>query len=148
MTPATATKSEITSEDMIYAKRFFEFRNRFVDQNQRDAAAKLGISQPYISQIESGKKRIGFTLVDTLIRNFGLNAEWWITGEGKPNKKFEAPKGELLTSVKDLQGEIDILKRHILILEKNQAAFINMLSKKIESIDKIEDFISNNKKNG
>ena len=49
-----------------------------------DFAKRLGISQPYLSQICAGQKTPSDRTISDICREFNVNREWLETGAGKP----------------------------------------------------------------
>jgi transcriptional regulator with XRE-family HTH domain len=52
-----------------------------------DFAKRLGISQPYLSQICAGQKTPSDRTIQDICREFSVNPEWLRTGEGEPYLK-------------------------------------------------------------
>jgi len=47
---------------------------------QQEFASKAGTSASYISEIEAGKKLPGSEILSSLLRTFGLNINWLLSG--------------------------------------------------------------------
>lgn len=54
---------------------------RGFDVKQRDFAARIGVSQPYLSSIERGKGEIGAEILLRISYEFGKSMEWLLTGQ-------------------------------------------------------------------
>jgi len=54
---------------------------RGFDVNQENFAARIGITQAYLSLIEHGKREIGGGVLFRISREFGKSIEWLLTGE-------------------------------------------------------------------
>ena len=52
--------------------------------NQTDFAARISISQQYLSQICNGRKTPSDRTISDICREFGCNEVWLRTGEGEP----------------------------------------------------------------
>jgi transcriptional regulator with XRE-family HTH domain len=138
-TPGTATG------DLELAKRFHDFRTKHISKSMNEAAKLLGVSQGYISKIESGAKGIGYSMIENLITNYQLNAEWLTTGHGAMKQNVERPKKDLVKDVNSLLQEIELLKKTILIMQKNQEHFINRIAQKMELFERMERFMHEHK---
>jgi len=57
---------------------------RGFDLTQQEFAARVGISQTYLSHAERGKGEIGAEILLRIAREFGRTMEWLLTGEDKP----------------------------------------------------------------
>lgn len=55
----------------------------FYKLNISDTAEKLGISQPNLSAILSGKRAIGDNTINRFVMSFGINRVWFTTGKGE-----------------------------------------------------------------
>jgi len=60
-------------------KRFRKSKNL----TQKSVASSIGTSSGHISDLESGKKLPGSETLYSLMRNFGLNINWLLSGEGE-----------------------------------------------------------------
>ncbi len=49
---------------------------------QVDFAARIGITQGYLSYLERGEKEIGPAVLLSISRKFGKSIEWLLTGDG------------------------------------------------------------------
>jgi len=57
---------------------------RGFDMNQQEFAARVGISQAYLSNVEHGKVEVGAEIVLRIAREFDKSMEWLLTGEDRP----------------------------------------------------------------
>jgi len=48
---------------------------------QADLAARIGVSQGYLSTVENGQSEIGAEVLLAVSREFGKSIEWVLTGE-------------------------------------------------------------------
>jgi transcriptional regulator with XRE-family HTH domain len=49
--------------------------------NQEDFAARIGVTQAYLSLIEHGKREIGGGVLFRISREFAKSIEWLLTGK-------------------------------------------------------------------
>jgi len=131
----TTTEKKVPVIDREQTKRFYEFRTRYINKNQNEAATILGVAQPYLSMIEAGKRAPGHKFIKKLIKDYKLNEEWWNTGVGSPKKGIPVDKAASLKKTFDLMGEIELMQRAMLIMEKNQAHFIKVMENRMKTID-------------
>ena len=68
----------------IRLQRFLEFEKI----EQAKVAKDLGVSQPYISMLCTGKKGIGKKNAVKLQELYGVNAGWLLTGEGEMSQNY------------------------------------------------------------
>lgn len=54
---------------------------RGFDTTQAELAARLGVSQGYLSSLEHGRTEIGAEALLRISREFGKSIEWLLTGE-------------------------------------------------------------------
>jgi transcriptional regulator with XRE-family HTH domain len=54
---------------------------RGFDMNQQDFAARIGVTQAYLSLIEHGKREIGGRVLFRISRESGKSIEWLLTGK-------------------------------------------------------------------
>jgi transcriptional regulator with XRE-family HTH domain len=131
--------------DRELAKRFHDFRTKHISTNMNEAARLLGVSQGYLSKIESGAKGIGYSMIQKMITDYQLNAEWLTSGHLPMQNDIEKPKSDLVKDVSSLLQEIELLKKTILIMQKNQEHFINRIAQKMELFDRMEQFMHEHK---
>lgn len=77
-----------------------------MDWSIRDAAATLGISASYISEVENGKKRPSDKILDIYSRHLGLPKgfiETWIATQQKHEYTYQNLLLEILSSLQKLQ---------------------------------------------
>ena len=74
--------------DIEVGKRLKEIRSYF-HISQKDFATKYGISQQALSRYEMGKSYISDEIKKSLAKEFGININWLLTGEGKMFLKEE-----------------------------------------------------------
>jgi transcriptional regulator with XRE-family HTH domain len=54
---------------------------RGFDMTQADFAARIGVSQSYLSAVERGRNEAGAEVLLAISREFGKSLEWLLTGE-------------------------------------------------------------------
>jgi transcriptional regulator with XRE-family HTH domain len=75
------SRSELVAVDWpVAGRRIREIRG--FDMTQREFAARIGISQNYLSMMERGKVEIGAEILLRISRDFEKSIEWLLTGEG------------------------------------------------------------------
>ena len=77
-----------------------------MDWSIRDAAAALGISASYISEVENGKKRPSDKILDIYSRHLGLPKgfiETWIAAQQKHGYTYQKLLLEILSSLQKMQ---------------------------------------------
>ncbi len=57
---------------------------RGFDLTQAEFAARVGISQTYLSHAERGKGEVGAEILLRIAHEFGRTMEWLLTGEDRP----------------------------------------------------------------
>lgn len=82
-------------------------------------AEEMGISKNYLSLIENGKKIPSDRLVSDICREFKVNKEWLISGDGEPTVKRTRNQeiGSFVNEVMGLPDE-NIKKRFVEALAK------------------------------
>lgn len=69
-----------------------------------DFAKRLGISQPYLSQICAGQKTPSDRTIQDICREFSVNPEWLRTGEGEPYLKRTREAEIMSFAVETIKG--------------------------------------------
>jgi transcriptional regulator with XRE-family HTH domain len=73
-------KSKSTAVDWsAVGRRIRELRG--FDMNQQEFAARVGISQAYLSNMEHGKVEVGAAILLRIAHEFGKTVEWLLTGK-------------------------------------------------------------------
>jgi transcriptional regulator with XRE-family HTH domain len=73
-------RSEIVPVDWkAVGRRIRELRG--FDMTQADVAARIGVSQGYLSTVEHGQAEIGAEVLLSIAREFNRSLEWLLTGE-------------------------------------------------------------------
>jgi transcriptional regulator with XRE-family HTH domain len=144
-TTAKSTAVKNPTHDMVAAKNLKFFREKFVSENQREAATLLGINQSTLSLMESGQRPINHKSLKAFLSKYDLNFEWLTTSNGNPKTTGKA-KPSADSGLTAAFAEIKILTGAIKIFEANQSHLfkrIDMLEKKLDSLqrrmDKMED---------
>lgn len=74
--PSRGTSSSISWVSV--GRRVRELRG--FDLTQEEFAARIGVSQGYLSAIERGRNEIGAEVLLAISREFGKSIEWLLTG--------------------------------------------------------------------
>ena len=66
----------------MLSKRFTLIRDK-IGLTQKNMAEKLKVQKSVVSEIESGKRDISKNVILALVSEFGISADWLLTGEGE-----------------------------------------------------------------
>lgn len=123
-------------------ERIKEIR-KFHKLTQTDFANKLGLSQNFITQLETGSKKPSDRTVSDICRVFSINEKWLRSGEGE--MKLELTKNqEIAQFLNDVMAEDDedFRKNFIEVLaslNENEWKAFASITRRI-----VDDFIKNN----
>ena len=106
----------------------FKILRKDTGLTQKDFAARVGLSQNFIAQIESGSKVPSDRTVSDICRIFHVNEDWLRTGEGEmydlPEDRTAAivadlldrnsPTYELILNVLDRYRQLDPVSREVI----------------------------------
>lgn len=96
----------------------FKILRKDTGLTQKDFAARVGLSQNFIAQIESGSKVPSDRTVSDICRIFHVNEDWLRTGEGD---MYDLPENQTAAIVSDLLEDDSPMNRLILnVLERYQ----------------------------
>lgn len=96
----------------------FKILRKDTGLTQKDFAARVGLSQNFIAQIESGSKVPSDRTVSDICRIFHVNEDWLRTGEGD---MYDLPENRTAAIVSDLLEDDSPMNRLILnVLERYQ----------------------------
>lgn len=99
-------------------KERFKILRKDTGLTQKDFAARVGLSQNFIAQIESGSKVPSDRTVSDICRIFHVNEHWLRTGEGE---MYDLPEDRTAAIVSDLLEDDSPMNRLILnVLERYQ----------------------------
>lgn len=99
-------------------KERFKILRKDTGLTQKDFAARVGLSQNFIAQIESGSKVPSDRTVSDICRIFHVNEDWLRTGEGE---MYDLPEDRTAAIVSDLLEDDSPMNRLILnVLERYQ----------------------------
>jgi transcriptional regulator with XRE-family HTH domain len=87
---------------------------------QTELSEGIKMSQTYIGNIETGKRKVNDRLISLLVMTYGVNEEWLRTGNGNMFNKEIDPKTErILRNFKKLDGLLQdyVLKQIDLAVE-------------------------------
>jgi transcriptional regulator with XRE-family HTH domain len=110
------------------ANRLAMFRKEHIDKSQNKAAKILGMAQSTLSEMESGKSEIKYTLMEKFMKEYGLNLEWLSTGKGKMIAKAET-KTNLITDINLINQELHALRKTVELFEMNQRILTNLVKR-------------------
>lgn len=81
-------------------------------------AKRLGISQPYLSQLCSGQKIPSDRTIADVCREFGCDEVWLRTGEGEPFRQETKQEQIMRFAVQTVKGNDDFRKGLVAALAK------------------------------
>lgn len=78
----------------IVGKRVQQVLDKKYGANQRKMAKDLGVSQAAVSRVVNGQRMPSFALLQSLVLQTGVDANWLLTGKGTPfGDAAEEPRG-------------------------------------------------------
>ena len=86
--------------------------------NQTDFAARISISQQYLSQICNGRKTPSDRTISDICREFGCNEAWLRTGEGEPEQKRTRQEEIMRFAVQTYKSDDEFRKAFVAMLAK------------------------------
>ena len=86
--------------------------------NQTDFAARISISQQYLSQICNGRKVPSDRTISDICREFGCNEVWLRTGEGEPDQKRTRQEEIMRFAVQTYKSDDEFRKAFVAMLAK------------------------------
>ena len=86
--------------------------------NQTDFAARISISQQYLSQICNGRKIPSDRTISDICREFGCNEVWLRTGEGEPDQKRSRQEEIMRFAVQTYKSDDEFRKAFVAMLAK------------------------------
>lgn len=104
-----------------------------------DFANRLGVSQPFVSELCSGRKAPSDRTISDICREFNVNETWLRTGEGEAfkqipeSKKIAAFLGEITTTESD-----DFKRKFIEMLAELEPEDWKLLERMAEKLQKKE----------
>lgn len=81
-------------------------------------AKRLGISQPFLSQICAGVKTPSDRTIADICREFGCNEVWLRTGEGEPFRERSQEETIMRFAVQTNKGSDEFRKAYVAMLAK------------------------------
>lgn len=88
---------------------------------QQEFADKLGLSQNYIWQIESGDRMPSDRTISDICREFGCNEVWLRTGEGEPFQEETRQEAIMRFAAQTVNGSDEFKKAFVSMLAKLDA---------------------------
>lgn len=83
-----------------------------------DFAKRIGISQPFLSQLCAGVKTPSDRTIVDICREFDCNEVWLRTGEGEPFKERTREEEIMRFAVQTCKGSDDFIKAYVAMLAK------------------------------
>ena len=81
-------------------------------------AKKLGISQPYLSQLCAGQKIPSDRTITDICREFGCDEVWLRTGEGEPFRQETRQEAIMRFAVQTVKGTDEFRKAFVAMMAK------------------------------
>ena len=81
-----------------------------------DFAKRIGISQPFLSQLCAGVKTPSDRTIVDICREFDCNEVWLRTGEGEPFKERTQEEEIMRFAVQTCKGSDDFIKAYVAML--------------------------------
>lgn len=122
--------------------------------NISQTAVKIGVSQPNLSAILSGKRPIGDNMINRFVISFDINKEWLLTGQGE---KFKSPNLNNGINLGSIGGDnkstytnvantpnniVEILEQKLKFCDKEIERLEQLLSEKEENIKSLKEIIA------
>jgi transcriptional regulator with XRE-family HTH domain len=79
MTKSSNSRRKERIDLRAIGRRIRELRG--FEMTQADFAARIGVSQGYLSALESGEKEPGAAVLLAIRKEFGMSIDWLLTGE-------------------------------------------------------------------
>ena len=104
-----------------------EFKDRFLyvieskECSKSQAAAKLGVSAAYVSQICSGVRLPSDRTISDICREFGVDEVWLRTGEGEPFAEESRAEQIMRFATNTIKGSDEFRKAMVSMLAKLDA---------------------------
>ena len=90
-----------------FIKAYDELLSRKKVVDKKDFANKLGISASMVTEISKGRSNVGTLSIQNIVLQFGVNAEWLLTGQG--DMLDAAPSLSLNPSIGTPYYDVDFL---------------------------------------
>jgi transcriptional regulator with XRE-family HTH domain len=100
-----------------------------------DFSKRLGISQPYLSQLCSGVKTPSDRTITDICREFGCNEVWLRTGEGEPFQERTREEAIMRFAVQTVKGSNEFRKALAAMLSR-------MTPEDWENLERLYDLFS------
>ena len=89
--------------------------------NQTQFAAKVSISQQFLSQICNGRKTPSDRTITDICREFNVNEVWLRTGEGEPFQEESRQEQIMKFAAQTIKGSDEFRKQFVSMLAKMTA---------------------------
>lgn len=122
--------------DKAQSKKLTEFRSKHIADSQMAAAKLLGISQGTLSRMEAGIIPVNNTVVNKMVKDFGLSKEWWFHSSG--NMKADK-KSNNMHDIAAFREEVAALQTEVLMLNSTVSHFIKIIEKQGKDIEDLKN---------
>ena len=120
----------IKPEYIDIGSRLRQFRIAFVHQKQTTAAEVLQEKQGVLSKMENARVEVGVKLIMALVKNYHLNVNWLVTGEGEMRiKALNKPLSA--QDLNTIKGDIASVSEGLRLLQFNYIALSKLIKEKL-----------------
>lgn len=125
------------------AKKLLELRKFLSDtgHTQSSIASQLGVSQPYVNALLTGRKAFGKSQAKKWGDLYGLSPSWLLTGEGTMAKNAPAPNPVVISNNQRLARIYEALEKSNKV--RNQSHFASLVGEK--SRGNLSNYLSGSK---
>lgn len=131
-----------SADKKAVVKRIYQLRSDILHLTQEQFAKHTGISQSYLSQLESGSKEIYKSTVCHICAALQINLDWLLSGTGQPfisdtpistanileNSKRPVALFDLQKAFSLNDSDMEFISRYVNLPLKERSGFINALS--------------------
>ncbi len=117
-----------------FGKRIVELR-KFLNMSQTEFAESVGVSHSFMSQVEYGKNKPGYTFFKNLFLKYHVNPEYLFTGNGEiflDAEKGEEDYGEFSDRIYEM---LDLIKKSPFVKLSVVQYYTNFFYQHKEQID-------------
>ncbi len=136
-------------ENLQIGKRLTILRNNILHLSQLQCADSLGISQTYLSMLESGKRKITHETVLLYVERFNVSSQWLLFGDDSQGIVTNEPLFNADYYIQKKQQDSLISIKDAYHLDKTEADFLShflsqdsaIRKRFIKTLNDLKDFI-------
>lgn len=121
--------------------RIKRLRKKILDKTQKEFGEHIGLKPNSVSDIESGKNNLTEQTANAICREFEINKDWLLTGEGE---MCDIPEDETVAAVSELLEEsnpfydliIGIVHTYKKLDDKSQETLRNLSQELLDNLKK------------